>query len=175
MRQRRSLFLVLALVLLLIAFWSTLSLVTPKQQSLEQRTHNVAAQLKCPVCQNESVADSSADLAQQMRANIRLQLQAGKSEQEVLAFYRSRYGSDIVLSPAWQGLSLLAWLVPILLFVLGGSLIFFVLRDWQRVAPVVKNPELKAEEEPGLAGYRAQLEQELAAEDILFRRSGKQV
>jgi cytochrome c-type biogenesis protein CcmH len=106
-----------------------------------------------------------------MRGVIRQQLQSGKSEQEVIQYFRTSYGDQIVWSPPWQGFTLLAWLVPIGLVLAGIILLFFVLRDWRTLAPAsstAADPELASVDEFDLAFYRAQLEQELAADDPIF-------
>ena len=168
---------VVIVIVLLSALWSYMLLTASAHTTLDQRVHNVASQLKCPVCQGESVADSPSGIAQQMRGVIRRQLQAGKSEQEVIQYFVSNYGEQIVWSPPWQGFSLLAWLVPVGLLIGGMFLLFVTLRNWRTsipgesasddgVAPEHRN-------EADLEQYRVQLEQELAAEDALFRREGR--
>ena len=169
--QRRPLFIALAVLAILGAVWSYVFLQNPLQPSLDQRVHDVASQLRCPVCQGESVADSPSQLSQQMRGVIRQQLQSGKSEQEVIQYFRTSYGDQIVWSPPWQGFTLLAWLVPIGLLLAGIILLFFVLRDWRALAPASSTagePEPASVDEVDLAFYRAQLEQELAADDPIF-------
>jgi cytochrome c-type biogenesis protein CcmH len=169
--QRRPLFIALAVLAIIGAVWSYVFLQNPPQSTLDQRVHDVAAQLKCPICQGESVADSPSGLAEQMRGVIRQQLQSGKSEQEVIQYFETSYGDQIVWSPSWQGFTLLAWLVPIGLLLAGVILLFFVLRDWRTLAPAhstVGDAELENVDEVELAYYRAQLEQELAAEDPIF-------
>src|SRR6516162_3071313 len=131
MTKHRSLLLFLGLAAIIASIWVYTLLVSPSQQTLDQRVHDVASQLKCLVCQGESVADSPATLSLQMRGVIRQQLQAGKSEQEVIQYFVSRYGDRILLSPPLQGLTLLAWFVPIALMIGGLILVFFVLRSWQ--------------------------------------------
>src|SRR5436190_23753235 len=131
MTKHRSLLLILGLAAIICSIWVYTLLISPSQQTLDQRVHDVASQLKCLVCQGESVADSPATLSLQMRGVIRQQLQSGKSEQEVIQYFVSRYGDRILLSPPWQGLTLLAWLVPIALMVGGILLLFVVLRSWQ--------------------------------------------
>ncbi len=169
--QRRPLFIALAVLAIVGAVWSFVFLQNPPQPSLDQRVHDVASQLRCPVCQGESVADSPSQLSQQMRGVIRQQLQSGKSEQQVIQYFRTSYGDQIVWSPPWQGFTLLAWLVPIGLVLAGIILLFFVLRDWRALAPAsstAADPELANVDEVDLAFYRVQLEQELAADDPIF-------
>jgi cytochrome c-type biogenesis protein CcmH len=185
-KGRRSLFLLLAALALMAAIWSWLALAAPQQRTVDQRVKNVASQLRCPVCQGESVAESPAPLAQQMRQVIREQVQVGKSDEEIVQYFASRYGEqNVVWSPPRQGFSLLAWIVPIVLLLGGLVLLFFVVRDWQAgsaSSPASlsnnemkdrkrddKNTEDRGPVDTGLEQYRAQIEHELAADDPLFR------
>lgn len=184
--QRRSLFLVLAALAIMAAIWSYLMFVVPKPMTLDQHVHNVASQLRCPICQGESVADSPSEIAQQMRGVIRQQIQEGKSDQEIVQYFVSRYGEqNIIWSPPWAGFTLLIWIVPIVLFLVGLLLVFAVVRDW-RIATVLSSvgspvshssqeqPDdtvaISSSEDADLARYRKLLEEELAAEDPIFRR-----
>ena len=175
MTQRRSLMVVIGVIALLGALWSYMLFTASTHQTLDQRVYNVGSQLKCPVCQGESVADSPSAIAQQMRGVIRKQLQSGKSEQEVIQYFVGNYGEQIAWSPPWQGFSLLAWLVPIGLLMGGMLLLFFTLRNWRTSLPrecASHDESLVGDvQEEELARYRTQLEQELAAEDALFRRT----
>ena len=176
--QKEQIFLV-GIVLMIALIW--LGIAFQQRQSLDQRVNSVAAQVKCPICQGESIADSSTTIAQQMRMVAREQLQSGRSEQEVLQYFRDHYGNQIVLTPSWNGFALLAWLVPFAL-VLGG--IFFlvrILREWRAngstlsvESGVVSNEDEGRQgaefAEAELAAYRKQLEQELAADDRLFKK-----
>src|SRR5215472_14409029 len=130
MKSRTSLLIVLVALAVMAAVWSTLWIVAPGQQTLDARVQRVASQLKCLICQGESVADSPSTLAQQMRASIRQQLQSGRSEQDVIQYFEQRYGDRVVWSPPWQGFSLLAWLVPIAFLLCGIGLIILLLREW---------------------------------------------
>jgi cytochrome c-type biogenesis protein CcmH len=176
MKQRRSLYLVLAVIAVLAAIWSFVFLYAPHNQTLDARVQEVASQLKCPVCQGESVADSPALIAQQMRGVIRQQLLSGKSEQEVITYFVARYGEQIAWSPPLQGFTLLAWLVPMVLLLGGVFLLFFTLRDWDARSRShgisVDEAELANIDEAELENYREQLEQELAAEDPIFAPHG---
>jgi cytochrome c-type biogenesis protein CcmH len=180
-QQRHSLFLILAAVAIIAAVWSWLYFAAPQQLSLDQHVRSIASQLKCPVCQGESVADATPLIAQQMRGYIRQQIQAGKSDQEIIQYLTSRYGSDIDWVPRWQGFTLLAWVVPIVLMLVGVFFLYFVARDWHTSSASLHQHEtgseeggsgsmLSSPEDADLEHYRAQLEQELAADDPLFRR-----
>ena len=178
MKKRHSLLLVLGIVAIISSIWLYTFLVSPSKQTLDQRVHDVASQLKCLVCQGESVADSPATLSLQMRGVIRQQLQSGKSEQEVIQYFVSRYGDRILLSPPWQGLTLLTWLVPIALMIGGVLLLFVVLRSWQSNSdkqPIEDRAESVIIDEKELEYYQRQIEEELAAEDPVFSRPASEV
>jgi len=179
MSKRQSLLLFLGIVAVISSIWLYALLVSPSRQTLDQRVHDVASQLKCLVCQGESVADSPALLSLQMRGIIRQQLQSGKSEQQVIQYFVSRYGERILLSPPMQGLTLLAWIVPIALMIGGALLVFFVLRGWQSHAGKEPDGADKADsaniDEQELAYYQQQVEQELAAEDPVFAQPASEV
>lgn len=179
-QQRRSRVLVVAVLIIIAATWLFLLVSASTHKTLDERVYEVGSQLKCPICQGESVADSPSFLAKEMRQVIREQLQKGKSEQEVIQYFVNSYGSQIVWSPPWQGFTLLAWLVPIVLLLGGVVVLYATLRDWRAFAPSPATTSLSAttEEDKELANvdeaelehYRAIFEQELAADDPLFAR-----
>ncbi len=171
--SRRSLLALLALLALVGAVWLYVVVTAPQQRTLDQRVDDVASQLKCPVCQHESVADSSSSRAQEMRLVIRQQLQSGRSEQQVLNYFADHYGNGILLTPPQQGFHLLAWLIPVAMLLLGLGLVSFVVRDWSlkggaRPAPIDSPAGEASLDDTELEGYRAQLERELAEDDLLF-------
>src|SRR6266436_6726082 len=171
MKQKRPFFFVLAMLAIVGATWSFMILTAARNETLDQRVHDVASQLKCPVCQGESVADSPSTISQQMRAVIRQQLQSGRSEQQVVQYFVDRYGQQIVWSPPWQGFTLLTWLVPITLLLGGAVLLLMVLRDWYTAPRVGTNDDdadLAGIDEAQLQRYRAQIEEELAGSDSIF-------
>ena len=174
--RTRSFLIVCAAILLLAASWSYALLRSETQQTLDQRVYAIASQLKCPICQGESVADSPSGLAQEMRGLIRQQLQEGKSQQQIIQYFEESYGTQIVWSPPWQGFSLLVWLVPIALLLGGTILVFFVFRDWRlaTITPISENTIEESDktlmDDAELEQYRAQLEEELALDDPLFER-----
>src|SRR6266516_1720088 len=170
MKRRHTLLILLAVVAIISSIWLYTFLVSPSKQTLDQHVHDVASQLKCLVCQGESVADSPATLSLQMRGVIRQQLQSGKSEQEVVQYFVSRYGDRILLSPPWQG--------PIALMVGEILLLSVDLRSWQSQSDketIDDRAESVDIDENELAYYQQQIEQELAAEDPVFSQPGSEV
>lgn len=98
--------------------------------ALEARTAAVAATLRCPVCQGESIQDSPAELAQQMRAVVRDRLRAGQTPDEIKAYFVSKYGEWILLEPTMTGLNILLYVLPVLLVVGGIALVVVLVRRW---------------------------------------------
>ena len=81
-------------------------------------------QLRCLVCQNETLADSRADLAEDLRRQIREQMKAGKSDQEIVAFLTQRYGDFVLYKPPVKATTYLLWFGPFV-FLLGGTLLLY--------------------------------------------------
>ena len=115
----------------LLSLW-VLPAPAAETQTIEERTRAIAAELRCPVCQNNSVADSPSELAQQMRALIQEQLKEGKSPAEIRAFFVSKYGDWVLLSPPAQGVGLVLWLLPFTALGGGVVLVGVLLRRWAK-------------------------------------------
>jgi len=92
--------------------------------ALERRVMNLAAKLRCLQCQNQSIAESDAPLADDLRNQMREQMKQGKSERDVIDFLLARYGDFVLLRPPFKPTTLLLWLGPLLLFVVG-LIVFF--------------------------------------------------
>jgi cytochrome c-type biogenesis protein CcmH len=97
---------------------------------LEEKSRVLAAELRCVVCQNLSVADSPSEMAQQMRAIVREQLEAGKTPEEIKDFFVSKYGEWVLLRPKTSGFSLLVWLLPYVALTLGVGVAMWLIRRW---------------------------------------------
>jgi cytochrome c-type biogenesis protein CcmH len=91
---------------------------------IEQRMQALTQQLRCLVCQNETLADSRADLAEDLRREIREQMKAGKSDQEIIAFLTQRYGDFVLYKPPVKATTYLLWFGPFVLL-LGGTLLLY--------------------------------------------------
>ncbi len=106
--------------------------LTPADSILEVRTAEVASQLRCPVCQGLSIQDSPSELSQQMRAVVKDQLRAGKSPEEVKAYFISKYGEWILLEPKPHGFNVLVYALPMLLVAAGLAGIALAVKKWTR-------------------------------------------
>lgn len=98
--------------------------------ALEARTGAIAATLRCPVCQGESIQDSPAQLAQQMRDVVRDRLRAGETPEQIKAYFVSKYGEWILLEPAMSGLNIALYVLPVLLVIGGLVFVVFLVRKW---------------------------------------------
>ena len=85
----------------------------------EKRLQGLSEELRCLVCQNQNIADSNAELAQDLRREIRGMIQAGKSDKEIIDFMVTRYGDFVLYRPPVKGITLLLWGGPIPLLLLG--------------------------------------------------------
>lgn len=114
--------------------------------SLGERTRALAAELRCPICHGESVADSTTDIARSIRGLIRRRLSEGQSSDAIKQYLVSRYGSSIELAPPSTGIGSIAWLAPLLLVLGGLGLLVTLIADWRsrgRVAVTGKSEYLE--------------------------------
>ena len=147
--------------LLLFAYAGTLSAEIRDETDLDAKTRDVAKTLRCTVCQNESIWDSKADLARQMREVVRERLAQGQSPEEIQAYFQSRYGDYILLEPPKSGMNWLLWAGPFVLLCVGGIILYLVLRRW-----VARTPATRMEELPPLDEvHRKRIEEELKSFD----------
>ena len=88
---------------------------------LETRAHDLSREVRCVVCQNQSIDDSDAALARDLRIIIRERIAAGDSDDQALAFLTQRYGSFVQLNPPMRGDTLALWFGPLAVLLLGGA------------------------------------------------------
>ena len=155
--MNKKLFLPLFLFLLLLITRSMSAAGTMSEDILQDRVKEVSKTLRCAVCQSESVWESNAELALQMREIIRERLIQGQSADEIRAYFVSRYGDFILLRPRKTGLNLLLWGGPFLLLGIGGIFLFRTLRGWvKQTVPIEAETLLPIDER-----NRRRIEQEL--------------
>lgn len=85
----------------------------------EKRLQSISSELRCLVCQNETIAGSNAELAVDLRREIRNMIHAGKSDQQIIDFMVTRYGDFVLYRPPFKSITLLLWLGPLLFLVVG--------------------------------------------------------
>ncbi|MET3589398.1 cytochrome c-type biogenesis protein CcmH [Bartonella silvatica] len=93
--------------------------------ALETRARNISSYLRCPVCQSQSIDDSDAPLAHDLRLLIRERLKMGDTDKQVIDFLVERYGEFILLKPLFNKTTWFLWFSPLIILVVGASFIFF--------------------------------------------------
>lgn len=119
----------------LLLSWGAAEVCAGTDLETEDRVRVIASELRCVVCQNLSVADSPSDLAKEMRNVVRELVQQGKTREEIDAYFVSRYGEFVLLSPPKRGFNLLVWGLPFLAIAVGGGVVYLVVRRWTEQAP----------------------------------------
>ncbi len=94
------------------------------ESELEKKIRTVASMLRCPVCQGESVYDSHADVAVEMKRLIADKIKAGQSNEEILTYFKDRYGNFILMEPPAEGLHWVIWVFPMFMALLGALFLF---------------------------------------------------
>ena len=100
---------------------------------LQARFERIAHELRCLVCQNESIADSNADLARDLRRQVREMLVAGKSDDAIFSFMTDRYGEFVRFAPPLSPKTTLIWGAPFFMLLLGAAIIYRVVRQRSRM------------------------------------------
>ncbi len=131
--------LAVAAVALVLAFASA---ARAQEQPLDPRVFEIGRELRCPTCVAESVSDSNAAIAREMRSLIQEQLDQGAGRGEVLGFFQERYGDWILLNPPMRGMNLVVWLLPVIAGAIGLLAVAQLLRRWRSAAeaPVEVDP-----------------------------------
>jgi cytochrome c-type biogenesis protein CcmH len=102
-------------------------------RTLQARFEHIAGELRCLVCQNESIADSNVELAADLRRQVREMLVAGKSDDAIFDFMTDRYGEFVRFNPPLEPKTLLIWGAPFIMLLLGGVIIYRVARRRSRM------------------------------------------
>lgn len=147
----------LAILAILLAAGGAALALEPEERlddpALEARARDLSSQLRCVVCQNQSIDESNADLAADMRRLVRKRLVAGDSDEAVRQFLVDRYGDYVLLRPPMDLRTLLLWTAPVGLVFFGAMALLVMAR--QRARPAGPNP-LSTEERARLGGFLAQ-------------------
>ncbi|MDR7554411.1 MAG: cytochrome c-type biogenesis protein CcmH [Armatimonadota bacterium] len=113
--------------------------------TLDDQVYAIARELRCPVCEAQTVAESDAELARQMRAEIRARLARGQSREEIIAYFVAQFGDGVLAAPPARGLGLFLWVFPGLALAAGAAVVWAFLRA--HLPPARGAP-------PGSAGIR---------------------
>jgi Uncharacterized protein involved in biosynthesis of c-type cytochromes len=99
---------------------------------VEARLKTLAVELRCLVCQNQTLADSNAPLAEDLRREVREMITKGMSDREIIDFLVQRYGDFVLYRPPWKATTTLLWLGPFLLLIAGATALVLALRRRQK-------------------------------------------
>ena len=141
--------LVLALCLVASMLAQAVDPLPFKDRAEEIRLQALTKQLRCLVCQNESLADSNAPLAADLRRDVFEQMQAGKSDDEIKAWLTARYSDFVLYDPPLHGATLLLWFGPALVLIAGAAAVVIAVRRRARAtgAAAVARPAIDAEDD----------------------------
>lgn len=129
------------------------------QSDLDNQVRRIGNELRCPVCGGSAITESPSDFARSMLAEVRAQVEAGKSEREIYDYFSSKYGNTVLLKPPLQGINLIVWGLPILVLI-GGA---FVLWNYLRRSSQQKLEEVNPQ---ALEQVRKQLEARREATNV---------
>lgn len=125
---------------------------------LNERTHKVGGLLRCPVCQGLSVADSPAEMAVNMKGQVRELLARGYTEEQILQYFELSYGQFVLLRPKFQGVNVLVWVMPIVALLIGFAVVASKMKKLSAAPKAVETtaaaPAAQVPDDPYLAQVR---------------------
>ena len=127
---------------------------TPADPATEARLKHLSDELRCLVCQNQTIADSNADLAVDLRRQVREQIAAGRSDREILDFMTARYGDFVLYRPPFKATTALLWGGPALLFSIGAVMLVRLVRERRAAVPPPLTPDERERANRLLTGDR---------------------
>ena len=132
-----KIFIIILFISLIQAFSNNTYSVEPdeilKNQQQELRARNISKNIRCMVCQNQSIDESNASLAKDLRILIRSKIQEGKKDEEIYKFLTDRYGDFILLKPPFKLSTLALWVLPFIFLIIGIFVIFFHNRKSKKI------------------------------------------
>lgn len=126
MRPRRILAIVLVAALVVpavavpVSTTSALAQPVKQQDAVDARVFAIGAKLRCPVCQSETILDSHSSSAKEMLRIVREQIDAGRSDAEIVGYFHDRYGDYVLMQPPARGANHVLWVLPLLILLVGG-------------------------------------------------------
>ncbi len=159
---RRTPFLTAILAILIVLSAAACATETP---TLEERAQSIDQRLMCPVCPAETIDQSQADVAIQMRELVREKLRDGESEDQIFNFFVDRYDKGVLAEPPAEGFNILVWVIPPLAFLLGLALIWLGFRQLTR-SPRRYTPTSGSDWQADSDSYLREIDEEFKA----FRR-----
>jgi cytochrome c-type biogenesis protein CcmH len=154
--MKKYLILLTALCVAASAFSFQAGAVEPKEMlkdpALESRAREVSKQLRCVQCQNETIDESNAEIARDMRVLVRDRITAGETNEQVVEYMRSRYGDYVLLRPRFTAGTLALWIGPFALLLIGGFIVAARIKQGGRA--IAATAPLSAEEQATLDAFK---------------------
>ena len=125
---------------------------TEQDRATHARAIAIAEELRCLVCQNQTIADSNADLAVDLRRQVREQIAAGRTDREIIDFMTARYGDFVLYRPPFRATTALLWGGPALLLAIGAIMLARLVRERRVAEPPPLTPDERARANRLLAG-----------------------
>ena len=123
------------------AAWANEAAPASADPALEARMMAISSELRCLVCQNQTIADSHAELAVDLRTQVREMLQAGKTNEQITDYMTARYGDFVLYRPPFKAATALLWVGPAAMVLIGLGALFVVLRRRSRMSADQFEPE----------------------------------
>jgi cytochrome c-type biogenesis protein CcmH len=98
------------------------------QSEVDNQVRRIGNELRCPVCGSAAITESPSDFARSMLAEVRAQVEAGKSETEIYNYFSSKYGNTVLLKPPFQGVNVIVWILPMLVLLAGAYVLWNYLK-----------------------------------------------
>ncbi len=105
------------------------ALITMEDAKLEQRAKAIGKQLRCLVCQNQTIDESDAPMANDLKKLVRKKLKEGNTDQEIIDFIHKRYGDFVLMNPPIKPSTYGLWFAPFVIFIIGGIIVFYYLKN----------------------------------------------
>ena len=116
-------------------------------RTTDDRVRSIAAELRCPTCRSQSALDSDAEVSRAMRDEIARRVEAGDSDEEIRAYFVSKFGKDILLRPEGRGLTALVWILPVVAVVAAVAGLVVAFRRWRPRGVAVSDDDRRLVEE----------------------------
>ncbi len=116
------------ITILLLSFLFILISCISNTDQTNNREYNLFSQIMCPICDGQTIAESQASIAEDMKKMIRDQIKDGKEDKEILKYFEERYGQEILSNPIPKGFNLTIWIAPILIIIISSTITIYSLR-----------------------------------------------
>jgi cytochrome c-type biogenesis protein CcmH len=152
------------LAIFVVLILATAGCIREEDITLEQRAHQLAGELMCPVCDGQTIDGSDAQISQDMRLKIRELLDTGITNAEVRDYFVVRYGEEILAAPEGKGFNLIVWIMPFVIVFGGIGIAFMAVKNMRKAGLQRQLQPTRIREQDDLSDYLAQVDRDLATD-----------